>query len=116
VSASEAEGYWFESSRGYFSAARRKSFAASHKRLGHRRLRNATLARVGTDEIVRAYPQITLSDIHAALAYYWDHKHEIDQQMKEADEFVAELKKASSLSPLARKLAATESGSDRIPS
>lgn len=68
------------------------------------------------DEIVRAYPQITLADVHAALAYYWDHKGEIDRQMKEADEFVAELKNASAVSPLARKLAATDTGSDRIPS
>ncbi len=61
------------------------------------------------DEIVRAYPHITLADVHAALAYYWDHKDEIDQQMKDADEFVAELKDSNETSPLARKLAAADS-------
>ncbi len=59
------------------------------------------------DEIVRAYPQITLADVYAALAYYWDHKDEIDQQMKEADEFIAELKRTNADGPLARERAAT---------
>jgi hypothetical protein len=58
---------------------------------------------------VRAYPHITLADVHAALACYWDHKDEIDQQMKDADEFVAELKDSNGTSPLARKLAAADS-------
>lgn len=62
------------------------------------------------DEIVRAYPHITLADVHAALAYYWDRKDEIDQQMKDADEFVAELKELNESGPLARKMAATDSG------
>ncbi len=61
------------------------------------------------DEIVRAYPHITLADVHAALAYYWD-QDDIDQQMKDADEFVTELKDSNEASPLARKLAAADSG------
>ena len=40
------------------------------------------------DEVVAAFPHLTLADVHAALAYYWDNKDVIDQQMKEADEFV----------------------------
>ncbi len=68
------------------------------------------------DEIVRAYPHITLADVHAALAYYWDHKDQIDQQMRDADEFVAQLKDANEVSPFAQKLAATESGSDNTSS
>lgn len=47
------------------------------------------------DEIVAAFPHITLADVHAALAYYWDNKSNIDAQMKEADEFVARLKNAT---------------------
>jgi len=68
------------------------------------------------DEIVRAYPHITLADVHAALAYYWDHKDEIDEQMRDADEFVAQLQDSNEVSPLAQKLAATESGSDKTSS
>jgi uncharacterized protein (DUF433 family) len=60
------------------------------------------------DEVVAAFPHITLADVHAALAYYWDNKDEIDQQMKEADEFVEQLKAATGPGPLARKLAARD--------
>ena len=56
------------------------------------------------DEIVAAYPHLTLADVHAALAYYWDNKDQIEQQMKEADEFVEQLKATNGPGPLARKL------------
>jgi uncharacterized protein (DUF433 family) len=36
---------------------------------------------------------LTLSDIHAALAYYFDHREEIDARAKEDDEFVEEMRK-----------------------
>jgi uncharacterized protein (DUF433 family) len=68
------------------------------------------------DEIVAAYPHITLADVHAALAYYWDNKDEIDGQMKEANEFVEQLKAANGPGPLAGKLAVTDSGSDQVSS
>jgi uncharacterized protein (DUF433 family) len=67
------------------------------------------------DEIVAAYPHISLADVHAALAYYWDHKDEIDRQMREANEFVGQLKSANGPGPLAVKLA-TVPGRDTIPS
>jgi len=66
------------------------------------------------DEIVAAYPQISLADVHAALAYYWDYKDEIDQQMKDADEFVERLKANSGPGPLARKLADLGVGRDPV--
>lgn len=31
------------------------------------------------DEIVHEYPTITLADVHAALAYYWDHHDEVER-------------------------------------
>ena len=68
------------------------------------------------DEIVAAYPHLTLADVHAALAYYWDNKDQIEQQMKEADEFVEQLKAANGPGSLARKLDATESGRDKVSS
>jgi len=34
------------------------------------------------DEIVSQYPTITLADVHAALAYYFDHVEEIQQEMR----------------------------------
>jgi len=44
------------------------------------------------DEIVNSFPQLTLADVYAALAYFWDHRDEIVQQMKQQDEMAAQLK------------------------
>jgi uncharacterized protein (DUF433 family) len=37
------------------------------------------------DEIVSRHRQLTLGDVHAALAYYWDHRAEIQKQIKAAE-------------------------------
>jgi hypothetical protein len=34
------------------------------------------------DEIISHFPTITLADVHAALAYYFDHLEEIQQEMQ----------------------------------
>jgi uncharacterized protein (DUF433 family) len=39
------------------------------------------------DEIVSEYPTITLSDVHAALAYYFDHRDEVDREIRDGEEF-----------------------------
>jgi uncharacterized protein (DUF433 family) len=48
---------------------------------------------ISPDEIVSRFPQITLADVHAALAYYWDNREEIQRQMRADDDFVAEMKR-----------------------
>jgi len=35
------------------------------------------------EEMVALYPQLTVADVYAALAYYLDHQQEIDQQANE---------------------------------
>src|ERR1700746_2317255 len=45
------------------------------------------------DEIVSAYPSLTLSDVYAALAYYFDHKEEIDADIKADDEHWVEIER-----------------------
>lgn len=45
------------------------------------------------DEIVAHFPQLTLADVYAALAYYWDHRGEIEEDIKRAEEIEAEAKK-----------------------
>jgi len=44
------------------------------------------------DEIVSAFPQLTLADVYAALAYFWDHRDEILQQLKQQDATADEAK------------------------
>jgi len=38
------------------------------------------------DEIVSQFPQLTLADVYSALAYYWDHKKEIEADIRRAEE------------------------------
>ena len=62
------------------------------------------------DEITVAFPEITLADVHAALAFYFDHKQDIDAQMKADDEFVEAMRRTTGPGPLANKLASMDSG------
>ena len=43
------------------------------------------------DEIVSAYPSLTLSDVYSALAYYQDHRSDIDADIKADDDHWAEM-------------------------
>lgn len=43
------------------------------------------------DEIADQYPHLSLAQVHAALAYYFDNKDEIRGQMKADDAFVRSL-------------------------
>ena len=47
------------------------------------------------DEIVAAYPQLSLANVHAALAFYHDHREEMDRLIQADAEFEAELKSRS---------------------
>lgn len=44
-----------------------------------------------SDEIVYQHPSITLADVHAALAYYYDHMEEIRQKIRESKAFAAQM-------------------------
>jgi len=55
------------------------------------------------EDIVDQYPTITLSDVHTALAYYYDNIDEIRDEMKREQEFVEEFQ-PNNPSPLQAKL------------
>lgn len=42
-------------------------------------------------EIVSAYPQLSLADVHAGLAYFLDHRQDIEDQMAQAEAAAAKL-------------------------
>jgi len=56
------------------------------------------------DEIVSRFPQLTMSDVYAALAYYWDHRDELQQEIQAESDLVNRLRQSTG-SPLAEKLA-----------
>jgi uncharacterized protein (DUF433 family) len=44
------------------------------------------------DEVVAEYPTLTLSDVHAALAYYYEHREQIDAAIEDGKRFAAEMR------------------------
>ena len=61
-----------------------QNIAVWHERLGK-----------SVDEIAAEY-DLTLADVHAALAYYFDHREEIEQSIKEGETFAESLRKSPS--------------------
>jgi len=55
------------------------------------------------EQIAREHPSLSLAQVHAALAYYFDHREEIRGQMKRDEEFVARLQAASEKSQGSKK-------------
>ena len=45
------------------------------------------------EEIVAGFPQLSMADVHAALAYYWDHRDEIHREIQQAEEEYEEIKR-----------------------
>ena len=70
-----------------------EDIAVWHERMG-----------MSPDEIVSACPSITLSDVHAALAYYYENRQQIDADMREGELFADEMKAKASPSLVQQKL------------
>jgi len=48
---------------------------------------------LSVDEIVSRYPQLSLAGVYAALAFYHDHRAEIDAQMEAGEKLVEEMRR-----------------------
>ena len=59
---------------------------------------------MSADEIVDAIPTLTLADVYAALAYYWDNRDEIERQMEVGRAESDELRRVIEDGRLAEKL------------
>ena len=57
-----------------------QNIAIWHERLG-----------MSPEEIIYHHPTITLADVHAALAYYYDNIEEIRQQIREGEAFAKQM-------------------------
>jgi uncharacterized protein (DUF433 family) len=55
-------------------------------------------------ELQRSHPQLTLAQIYSALAYYHDHKEEIDREIAELREFSEQFRGELGESLFAQKL------------
>lgn len=47
------------------------------------------------DEIVETYPSLTLSDVHAALAYYFDHREQVEEDLASDAQLAEEVRQAT---------------------
>jgi hypothetical protein len=56
------------------------------------------------EELHFQHPYLSLGQIHSALAYYWDHKDELDQDIARRRALVEELQRKTPTSPLITKL------------
>ena len=58
------------------------------------------------EELHFQYPYLALGQIYSALAYYWDHKAELDQRMQADYEYVEEMRRSAEPWPLRERLRA----------
>jgi uncharacterized protein (DUF433 family) len=66
------------------------------------------------DEIVSQHPGLTLADVHAALAYYWDHRAQIDADIQAGRDLAERLRNgAPSIFEKARQASGSD---DSLPS
>lgn len=70
-----------------------EDIAVWHERMG-----------MSPDEIVSDFPSITLADVHAALAYYYENRERIDADIEAAKRYAEELKVKAGPSRLQEKL------------
>lgn len=67
------------------------------------------------DEIAAAFPQLTLAQIHSALAYYFEHREAIIAELRQDEQFVALIKTRTGPGPLERKLGGEGAGDEVSP-
>jgi uncharacterized protein (DUF433 family) len=63
-------------------------------------------------QIAATYPTITLAQVHAALAYYYDHRDEIQAAIEEERRFVEEMKAKTPPSKLQKILEARKANAE----
>ena len=58
------------------------------------------------EELHFQHPYLTMGQIYSALAYYWDHKAELDQDIEQRLQFVNQVQQTMKPTPLIERLKA----------
>lgn len=58
------------------------------------------------EEMAYQHPHLTLAQVHSALAFYWDHRAEVDADLERREELVERLREEMGPHPLATRLSA----------
>src|SRR2546421_6596573 len=56
------------------------------------------------EEMHLQHPHLSMGQIHAALAYYYEHQDEVDADIERRDRYVEEMRAQQSDSPLRQRL------------
>jgi uncharacterized protein (DUF433 family) len=56
------------------------------------------------EELHFQHPYLSMSQIHSALAYYWDHQAELDADIERREQYVIQRRQEAGQSPLIQKL------------
>jgi uncharacterized protein (DUF433 family) len=56
------------------------------------------------EELHFQHPYLHMSQIHSALAYYWEHKEALDADIERRSQYVEEMRQEASPSPIAKRL------------
>ena len=57
------------------------------------------------------FPHLSMSQVHAALAYYWDHQTELDADIERRKNEVERIRESSPESPIVNRLRALKTAS-----
>ncbi len=55
-------------------------------------VRRVVRARQAPEEVLMAHPHLTLAQIHSALAFYFDHRAEVDGSLEDAERLEGDLR------------------------
>lgn len=56
------------------------------------------------EEIYFQHPHLSLGQIHSALAYYWDHAEELNEEIERREHLSEKIQQANKVSPLIKRL------------
>ena len=56
------------------------------------------------EEVCYQLPHLTMGQIHSALAYYWDHKEEVDQDIRRRRDYAERMRREMGQPPVVERL------------
>jgi uncharacterized protein (DUF433 family) len=62
------------------------------------------------EELAFQFPDLTLGQVHSALAYYWDHQEALDREIARRLELADDLQRRGPLAPVLARLRARRMG------
>lgn len=68
------------------------------------------------EEMQRQHPHLSLAQIHAALAYYWDHRDDLDSEIERRVQGVDKLQQDISPPPVVERLKRVKRDQDKSES